>query len=116
MSVRETQTDYYRVLGVQRNATQIEIRQAYVRLAKELHPDRGGSVEAMRNLNRAYHALRRQQQTNNVREDYFPEDEALYREIAYELELLKQAKSHHPGLLKSVLSIFNREQASEESA
>ena len=32
--------NYYEVLGVGRNASAAEIRQAYVRLAKERHPDR----------------------------------------------------------------------------
>jgi curved DNA-binding protein CbpA len=32
--------NYYEVLGVARNASAAEIRQAYVRLAKERHPDR----------------------------------------------------------------------------
>jgi len=32
-------TDYYRTLGVERNATRNEIRLAYLRLAKESHPD-----------------------------------------------------------------------------
>jgi len=32
--------DYYTILGVSRNATQREIREAYVRLAKGAHPDR----------------------------------------------------------------------------
>ena len=39
------QINYYEVLGVPRNASQSEIREAYRRLAKERHPDRPGGSE-----------------------------------------------------------------------
>jgi molecular chaperone DnaJ len=40
------QINYYEVLGVPRNASQSEIKNAYRRLAKERHPDRSGGSEA----------------------------------------------------------------------
>jgi molecular chaperone DnaJ len=52
------QVNYYEVLGVSRNASQEEIREAYRRLAKERHPDRpGGSQEEFRLLQEAHEVL-----------------------------------------------------------
>src|SRR5918992_4139309 len=39
------QINYYKVLGVSRNASRSEIRNAYRRLAKERHPDHAGGSE-----------------------------------------------------------------------
>lgn len=53
--------DYYKILGVQRTASKSEIRSAYRKLARVLHPDfNGGSPTAAREfalLSKAYHIL-----------------------------------------------------------
>lgn len=50
--------DYYEVLGVAPASEFEEIRRAYILKAKEHHPDTGGSIEMMRQLNTAYKTLK----------------------------------------------------------
>ncbi len=47
----------YAMLGLERGATKREIKNAYRRMARKLHPDKGGSEADMKALNAAYHRL-----------------------------------------------------------
>lgn len=49
--------DYYKVLGVSRDADDRTIKKAYRRLAREYHPDKGGSQEKMAEINEAFGVL-----------------------------------------------------------
>jgi DnaJ domain len=60
MSQFDSNKDYYGVLGVDKDASQIEIDRQYKRQAAKHHPDRGGNEEQMKSLNEAYGVLKDQ--------------------------------------------------------
>lgn len=49
--------DYYELLGVPTDADAHQIRLAFLRLAKEHHPDVGGSTDTMQQFTLAYRTL-----------------------------------------------------------
>lgn len=50
-------TDHYTTLGIQRTATQKEIKAAFRALAHTHHPDKGGDEKKFQEINRAYQTL-----------------------------------------------------------
>ena len=50
--------DYYDKLGISRNASASEIKQAFRRKAKDLHPDKGGDPKKFQEVNEAYDTLK----------------------------------------------------------
>jgi len=49
--------DYYAALGVAKDATQAEIKKAYRKLARDLHPDKGGDETRFKEVSEAYAVL-----------------------------------------------------------
>lgn len=49
--------DYYKILGVDRKASQDEIKRAFRKLAHEHHPDKGGDETKFKEINEAYQVL-----------------------------------------------------------
>ena len=49
--------DYYATLGLQRNASDAEIKKAYRSMAMKYHPDRGGDEKKFKEISQAYEYL-----------------------------------------------------------
>ncbi|MDP2855870.1 MAG: DnaJ domain-containing protein, partial [bacterium] len=50
--------DYYKILGVNKNASEEEIKKAYRKMAHQYHPDKaGGSGDKFKEVNEAYQVL-----------------------------------------------------------
>lgn len=49
--------DYYKILGVNENASQDDIKKAYKKLAMKNHPDRGGDTKKFQEISQAYDTL-----------------------------------------------------------
>lgn len=49
--------DYYKLLGIARNADKEEIKKAYRSLAHKFHPDKGGDEKRFKEINEAYQIL-----------------------------------------------------------
>tara|TARA_B100000963_G_scaffold167869_1_gene145833 strand:+ start:3181 stop:4131 length:951 start_codon:yes stop_codon:yes gene_type:complete len=49
--------DYYKVLGVNPNSSQEEIKKSFRKLSLKHHPDRGGDAEEFKKINEAYSTL-----------------------------------------------------------
>lgn len=49
--------DYYQILGIQKSATQDEVKKAFHKLAHKHHPDKGGDEKKFKEINEAYQVL-----------------------------------------------------------
>src|SRR5574343_483941 len=50
-------TDYYTILGIDKSATQEDVKKAFHKLAHKHHPDKGGDEKKFKEINEAYQVL-----------------------------------------------------------
>lgn len=49
--------DYYKILGIDKSASETDIKRAYRRLASQFHPDKGGDTSKFQEIEEAYRIL-----------------------------------------------------------
>lgn len=101
--------DYYSILGVPRNATQSQIKEAFQRLARECHPDRfpdpeerARAASRFREINESYNhlkdeELRREYDKSLARQARTPREEA---ELYYKNGLLREEIKEYDEALR----------------
>ena len=57
--------DYYSILGVNKNASETELKKAYKKKAMQYHPDKGGDANKFQQINEAYETLKDPQKKTN---------------------------------------------------
>ena len=86
--------NYYKILNINFDASDIEIRRQYLRMAKKYHPDKGGNCELFNLIKMAYDEIVRQRKIciheqivfYDIMEDYKLSDNMIENFYKYYLE------------------------------
>jgi translocation protein SEC63 len=68
IEIEHKEYDPFVILGIDRDASDKEIRKQYRELSKVMHPDKGGDEEKFKELTKAYKALTDEEAKKNWRE------------------------------------------------
>lgn len=110
----------YDVLGVPKDATQKEIKQAYKREAQKAHPDRpGGDEERIRELNEAYAILGNEKSREHYDRTGTTEAEPSLEDLAYHLlaQLIHKqvaSESFSGNLVHELIFVLNKRYMSSQ--
>lgn len=114
--------DYYKILGVERNATEEEIKKAYRRLAMQYHPDRNpGDKEAalkFKQIQEAYDTLfdfGKRARYNAQRPEPKPKPKAKPKKTSFESNIYK-SDMHIYDAPPPIVDIWGRRLNSREKA
>jgi hypothetical protein len=91
MQKYDAKKDYYRELGVRREASAIEIDRAYRREARKRHPDGGGSEEEMKSLNEAHDVLSDSETRQSYDQERRPSPSTYASSMAFDPEAASKA-------------------------
>jgi len=97
-----TRAEAFRVLGVDSGASLSTIRSAYRKLSHRHHPDKGGRLEDMARINRAWEVV---QDSSRLRAAPAPEAPPVHLDIGTLLDLVAIGGRPQPG--RAVLTVLD---------
>lgn len=109
--------DYYAILGLQKGASKAEIREAYKRLARTQHPDKGGDTAKFQEILDAYQhlnnvpesaAMEEADKEAGVAKDGPTQDDHSLPSQAQDLLAITGPEAQKPSFLKKVKNVFKK--------
>jgi DnaJ-class molecular chaperone len=86
--------EYYDILGISPSASDDEIKQAYRKLAREHHPDKGGNKEHFQKIQQAYEILSDPNKRNHQEDIHFSPF-GFTHHFRNNTEIIKKADNHY---------------------
>ena len=119
--MRKRPDDYYSILGLQRSASQEDIRRAYLLAAKRFHPDtnaRPGETQIFLDVHEAYKVLSNDAKRSEYDQNLLPEED-IPSLVNHRIQISRRSLLHinEPQLLYLLLDLaLNQEQIIEASS